>query len=367
MRAALCCAVVSLVAVALAPPAYAARIKDISSIKGVRENQIIGYGLLIGLNGTGDKNQTQFTAEALTSVLGKMGISIGEGEIKVKNVASVMVTAMLPPFARTGSHLDAVVSSLGDAKSLEGGTLIMTPLFGSDGAIYAIAQGPISVGGFSAGGGAGSGVTVNHPTVGRIANGVIVERELEVDIETRSHFEMAMETPDFTTVLRTASVINEHFGEGVARALDGGTLELEVPAAYRGRIVSFLAEMEGLEVQRDNLARVVLNERTGTVVMGAAVRVSEVAVAHGNLTVSINVSNEVSQPGPFSAGETARLSNTEVSAFEENGQLHVLEDSVTIGDLVRGLNAMGVTPRDLITIIQAIKSAGALSGELELM
>ncbi|MCG8587845.1 MAG: flagellar basal body P-ring protein FlgI [Proteobacteria bacterium] len=346
----------------------AARIKDIATIEGVRENQIIGYGLVVGLNGTGDKAGTEFTNQSLRSLLSKMGIGLGDEEIRIRNVAAVMVTATLPPFARTGGRIDVLVSSLGDSSSLEGGTLLMTPLFGSDGVVYAIAQGPISVGGFSAGGGGGgSSVQKNHPTVGRLANGAIVERELKFDLAARESFQMALGSPDFTTAQRTVQVVNARFGGGVAEALDSGTLRLRIPDQFGARPVLFLAELENLEVTPDMAAKVVLNERTGTIVMGADVRIAKVAVSHGSLSVTISATNQVSQPGPFSSGETVTVQNQDIAAFEEEANLIVVEGPVTIGELVQGLNAMGVTPRDLIAILQAIKAAGALSADLEVM
>ncbi len=356
-----------LLVVLYAPPVQAVRVKDLAAIKGVRENQILGYGLVVGLNGTGDKQQTQFTVQSLSSMLAKMGVALDPDQMQVKNVAAVMVTAMLPPFARTGSALDASVSSIGDAKSLEGGTLLLTPLFGTDGQVYAIAQGAISVGGFSAGGAAGTAIQKNYPTVGRIASGATVERELNFSMEGKDTFEVALDHPDFTTATRMASAIEQQFGEGTAQAKDAGTLELYVPPIYAEQLVSFLALVEALEVEPDSAARIVLNERTGTVVMGGDVRVSTVAVAHGSLSVTISATNQVSQPLPYTLGETVVIQNQDVTAVEEPGQLAILKRSVTIEELARALNAMGVTPRDLIAILQAIKAAGALSAELELL
>lgn len=365
-RRALALGVVFAVTLGLAPHALAVRLKDFSSVKGVRSNQIIGYGLVVGLNGTGDKSGTEFTVQSLASMLGKIGVGVTPALIKVKNVAAVMVTAQLTPFARTGTTIDVVVSSLGDATSLEGGTLLMTPLFGTDQRVWAIAQGPLSTGGFSASAG-GTSVQKNHPTVGRIANGASVERELEFSIANKDQFELALQEADFTTAERSAEAINARFGPHVAFARDAGTLLVRVPEPSRGDVVGFLAEVESLEVERDTDARVVLNERTGTVVMGEGVRISTVAVSHGSLSVSISTVNEVSQPNPFGKGRTAIVQNTDVSAVEEPGHLTVVKGPVTIGELVRGLNAMGVTPRDLIAILQAIKAAGALSGDLEIL
>ena len=352
---------------AAAPAAEAARLKDVASVKGVRENQIIGYGLVVGLNGTGDKQGTEFTVRSLGSLLAKIGVGVDPEAIQVKNVAAVMVTAELPPFARTGSRIDVVVSSLGDARSLEGGTLIVTPLYGADGAVYALAQGPVSVGGFSAGEEGGSSVQKNHPTVARIADGASVERELEWTLDSRESFELALRRADFTTALRSAEAINARFGPGVAQAQDPGTVRVALPARFGRDPVGFLSELEQLEVVPDEHARVVLNERTGTVVMGSEVSITQVAVAHGNLSVTIEALNDVSQPAPFSQGQTTPLRNTAVGALEQEGSLAIVGGPVTINELVRGLNAIGVTPRDLIVILQSIKAAGALSAELELI
>jgi flagellar P-ring protein precursor FlgI len=364
--AAIAGAVAFAVLLAFPTPIRAARLKDMASVKGVRANQIIGYGLVVGLNDTGDRDQTRFTQRSLLSLLAKMGVAIDEDRIRVSNVAAVMVTAKLPPFARTGGRIDAVVSSIGDADSLEGGTLLMTPLVGVDGEIYAIAQGALSIGGFSVQGG-GSSVSQNHPTVASLVGGAIVEREVGYSLVGKREFEIALHEPDFTTAQRTASRINEVFAANVARARDSGTLDLQVPEALAEDLVGFMARVEAIEIVPDTPARIVLNERTGTIVMGDAVRVSTVAVSHGNLTVIVNRTNQISQPTPFSDGETARLQNTDIEAFEEEAKLSVIESTVTIGDLVRALNAMGTTPTDLISIIQAIKASGALAAEVEMM
>ncbi len=349
-----------------ARPGSATRLKDVASVKGVRENQLVGYGLVVGLNGTGDKAGTEFTIQSLGSMLGKLGVGVDPSLIKVKNVAAVMVTGTLSPFARNGSAIDVTISSIGDAGSLEGGTLVMTPLFGSDGQVYAIAQGPLSTGGFAAGAG-GSSVQKNHPTVGRIANGATIERELDYAIGQKSEFEIAIGHPDFTTAQRAARAINAEFGAPVAEARDSGTLRLRVPAEFDADVVGFLSQVEAVEIAPDEVAKVILNERTGTVVMGASVRISQVAVSHGSLSVTISTTTSVSQPGAFSSGTTAVVPNSDVSAVEEPARLLLLGGAVTIGDLVRGLNAVGVTPRDLIAILQAIKAAGALSAALEII
>ena len=361
--------IMALLALALFPGerAGAIRVKDIAAIKGVRPNQLIGYGLVVGLSGSGDKQGTEFTIQSLASLLGRMGIGVDPDAIKVKNVAAVMVTAMLPAFARTGGRIDATVSSLGDAGSLEGGTLVMTPLYGADGEVYAIAQGPLSVGGFAAGGGGGSSIQKNHPTVGRIPFGATVERELDFEIKERRSFDVALREPDFTTARRTAEAINEKFGAPLASAPDPATIRLDVPDVWSDRVVAFLAAVESVDVAPDRVARVVLNERTGTVVMGEDVTISTVAVSHGSLSVTISTQNDVSQPLPFSEGRTRRVQNDQVEAFEEESNLALVEGPVTIDELVRGLNAIGVTPRDLVSILQAIKAAGALSAELEML
>lgn len=352
--------------VLLAQVTEAARLKDMASVKGVRSNQVIGYGLVVGLRGTGDKAGARFTTQSLRSLLSKMGIALDPSAIRVANVAAVMVTANLPPFARTGSKLDAVVSSVGDASSLAGGMLLMTPLIGNDGEIYAIAQGAISVGGFSIEGG-GNSVSQNHPTVGTLVGGAIIEREVAYSLVGREEFEISLHSPDFTTAQRTAQRINQAFSQGVASARDSGTLDLMVPDAYANNVVGFLARVETLEIVPDKPARIILNERTGTIVMGDAVRVSKVAVSHGNLTVVVNQTNQVSQPAPFGDGRSLRVRNTDVEAFEEESNLSVIEDTVSIGDLVRALNAMGTTPTDLISILQAIKASGALAADVEMM
>lgn len=355
-----------LFALGAAGGASAARLKDMASVKGVRSNQIIGYGLVVGLRGTGDKQGTQFTTQSLRSLLAKMGISLDPRQIRVSNVAAVMVTAKLPAFARTGSSIDATVSSVGDASSLAGGMLLMTPLLANDGQIYAVAQGPIAVGGFSAEGG-GSAIAQNHPTVGTLIGGALVEREVAYSMVGQEAFEIALHRPDFTTAQRAAARINEEFRSAVAIARDSGTLDLTLPEAYQKDAVGFMARVEAVEVAPDKPARIILNERTGTIVMGDAVRVSTVAVAHGNLTVVVNQINEVSQPGPFSDGETTPIQNTDIETTQDESQLHVIEQTITIGDLVRALNAMGTTPTDLVSILQAIKASGALSAEVETM
>ena len=369
--------------------ASAVRIKDLASIKGIRHNQLIGYGLVVGLNGSGDKQGTTFTVQSLVNMIERMGIHVDENDVTVKNVAAVMVTAKIAPFARIGNKIDVVVSSIGDAKSLQGGTLLLTPLRGVDRKVYALSQGPISVGGFAAGGAGGGGVTKNHPTVGRISRGATVELEIPVSMQDKEELTITLNNPDFTTAIRVCNAINEKLGRVVASTADSGTLKLYIPENYRGRVVQMVATVENLEVTPDTVAKVVLNEKTGTVVIGENVRISTVAVAHGNLSIQIKESVMVSQPLPFApgppegttaqqfqledgavvapGGQTVVAPDSYVSAQEEKNRLLLVPRGTTIGELVRALNAIGVTPRDLITIFQSIKAAGALHAELEII
>jgi flagellar P-ring protein precursor FlgI len=347
---------------------HATRIKDIASFDGVRDNQLLGYGLVVGLNGSGDSDQTKFPVQTLTNLLERSGISIRRTDITVKNIAAVMVTATLPPMAKQGTRLDVLVSSMGDAKSLAGGTLLMTPLKGGDGQVYAVAQGAVSTSSFSYGGQAAS-TQKNHPTAGRVPEGALVERELPYALTNRSQLRLNLHQPDFTTASRVASVINNRFQSAIAVCNDPGSVTLSLPEKYQGNTVEFAAALEGLQVQPDMPAKVVLNERTGTIVIGSDVRISTVAVAHGNLTLTIKETPQVSQPEPFSrVGETVVVPRTSVKVNEEKGGgLHLLKEGANIGDVVKALNAIGVTPRDLIGIMQAIKAAGALQGELEII
>jgi flagellar P-ring protein precursor FlgI len=369
--------------------ASAVRIKDLAAIKGIRHNQLIGYGLVVGLDGSGDKQGTTFTVQSLVNMIERMGIHVDENDVTIKNVAAVMVTAKIPPFARIGNKIDVVVSSIGDAKSLQGGTLLLTPLRGVDRKVYALAQGPISVGGFSAGGAAGGGVTKNHPTVGRISRGATIEREIRVSMQDKEELTITLNNPDFTTAIRVCNAINEKLGRVLASTTDSGTLKLRIPENFRDRVVRMVATIENLEVTPDTVARVVLNEKTGTVVIGENVRISTVAVAHGNLSIQIKESAIVSQPLPFApappegttteqfqledgavvapGGQTVVSPDSELAVQEEKNRLLLVPSGTTIGELVRALNAIGVTPRDLITIFQSIKAAGALQAELEII
>ncbi|MBW2108085.1 MAG: flagellar basal body P-ring protein FlgI [Deltaproteobacteria bacterium] len=368
---------------------FGARIKDLASIKGIRKNQLIGYGLVVGLNGTGDKAGTGFTVQSLTNMIEQLGIHVDQSSVSVKNVAAVMVTADVPPFGRIGNKIDVLVSSIGDAKSLQGGTLLLTPLRGVDRKVYALAQRPVSVGGCSAGGAAGRGVTKNHPTVGRITKGATLEREIPVHLQGREELVIALDNPDFTTAIRVRDSINARFGQVMAKTVDSGTLKMTVPPAYRERVVEMVAALENLEVTPDSVAKVVLNEKTGTVVVGENVRISTVAVAHGNLSIVIKERAVISQPAPFAptppagttaqqfqtengvvtapGGQTVVAPDTDVTVQEERNRLIMLPSGSTIGELVRALNAIGVTPRDLITIFQTIEAAGALHAQLELI
>jgi len=372
----------------LAPSAQGVRVKDITAIKGIRSNQLFGYGLIIGLNGTGDKGGSKVTIQSLANTLERMGIQVRADDLKANNVAAVMVSASLPAFARIGKKIDVTLSSIGDAKSLQGGTLLLTPLLGVDGKVYALAQGPVSIGGFSAGGAAGGGVTKNHPTVGRISGGATVEREIPFSLEDRNELTLILNDPDFVTASRVADVINSGLRGVLARPMDSGTIKITVSEACRKKLVDVIARLGRLEVAPDSVAKVIISERTGTVVIGENVSLSTVAIAHGNLTIKVEETKNVSQPQPFApeqrvegpspqqmeggvivspGGNTVVTSETEVGIQEEKAGLHVIPRGSTIGELVRALNAIGVTPRDLITILQAMKAAGALQAELEII
>ena len=345
---------------------HAIRIKDLSDIKGVRQNQLLGYGLVVGLDGSGDDKKSTFTIQSFVSMLEQMGVTVDSKDIKLKNVAAVMVTAELPPFARTGSRIDALVNSIGNAETLEGGTLLFTPLKGADGEVYAIAQGPISTGGFKVAGTA-AGVQKNHPTVGRVVNGAIIERELAFDFGSQEKISLALHSPDFTTAARVARTINKALNAHYADSLDPGTISIAIPEQYGGNLVEFVTLIENLGVTPDTVARIVINERTGTVVMGNNVRISTIAIAHGNLSIQISESRNVSQPLPFANGRTVNSPETNLQVEEGNAPIYVLEHGVSIGEVVRALNKLGVSPRDLIAIFQAIKASGALQAELEII
>jgi flagellar P-ring protein precursor FlgI len=342
------------------------RIKDIASFEGVRENMLVGYGLVVGLNGTGDSlRNANFTQESLVAMLERLGVSTRGRNLNTRNVAAVMVTATLPPFARQGGRIDIAVSAMGDAKSLAGGTLLVTPLVGADGEVYAVAQGALAASGFQAEGDA-ERVTQGVPTTARIPNGAIVEREVEFALDDLREVHLSLRNPDFTTANRMAAVINGYLRDGVAEAIDPATVRLPVPRAYTGRLAALLTEVEQLRVQPDNLAKIVIDESAGIIVIGENVRIDRVAVAQGNLTVRVTETPEIVQPEPFSQGETAEVPRTQIDIDDgSDRKLAVLDTGVTLDELVAGLNALGVGPRDMISIIQAIKAAGALQAEIE--
>jgi flagellar P-ring protein precursor FlgI len=353
-----------------AAPAWAGpRIKDVADFEGVRENQLVGYGLVVGLAGTGDSlRNSPFTRQSLAAMLERLGVNASSGNLNTRNVAAVMVTANLPPFAAQGSRIDVTVSALGDARSLAGGQLLVTPLMGADQQVYAVAQGPLAIGGFSASGQSGTSVTRGVPTAGRIASGALVERELNFDIAAQQELRLSLRSPDFTTAQRIATAINTAVGADAARAANPGSVILRRPSGFAGDMVSLVGRIENLEVEVDTPARIVIDESSGIVVMGENVKVSTVAIAQGNLTISIQEDPFVSQPAPFSrGGETVVVPSTGVDVEEEEGGLVVVPGGVPLRQLVNGLNALGVTPRDMISILQALKAAGAIQAEIEVM
>jgi flagellar P-ring protein precursor FlgI len=341
------------------------KIRDVASVEGIRENQLFGYGLVVGLNGTGDKDQTKFTIQSLVNMLERLGITVDQNQAKVKNVAAVMVTAKLPPFARIGQPLDVTLSSIGDAKSLEGGTLLLTPMTATNGQIYAIAQGPISVGGLNVQAG-GASFTKNHPTAGRIPNGATVEREIPFELET-GYFNLFFNNYSLANVVQAKSAINNFMGIEIAKVTSPSNINVLIPGDFSANFYDFLNTVLNLELEPENFAKVIMDERTGTIVIGSEVRISTVAVAHGNLTVTITNSIEVSQPGAFSGGETVVTQTPGIEVAEDAVKLMVVPEGVTVSDLVKALNAIGVTPRDLISILQSIKAAGALHADLEVI
>ncbi len=340
------------------------RIKDVARIEGARSNQLIGYGLVVGLDGTGDSQQAMFTAQSTANMLQKFGITLPAGKLKVKNVAAVIVTADLPPFIRPGSRLDVLVSSLGDARSLQGGTLLQTPLQAANGEVYAVAQGPISIGGFTAGG-AGNSVTKNHTTVGRVPNGAIVERSVPSSITDGDSISVLLMNPDFATAVRIAEAVDTELGAGAAEALDPATVRIATKG-YRN-VTALAARIGELQVKQSVVAKVIVNERTGTVVIGGDVQLSPVSISHGSLTVEITTLLDVSQPNPFSHGETVVVPQTNVKATEQRGQTTRLSSGATLDDLIRALNELRATPRDVVAVLQALKEAGALHAELQII
>ena len=352
-----------------APANAQSRIKDIVAFEGVRDNLLVGYGLVVGLNGTGDSlSSAIFTRESLIGMLERLGVNARDNSLKTDNVAAVMVTGTLPPFGRHGSRLDVQISALGDAKSLLGGTLLVTPLLGADGEVYAVSQGPVQVGGFSAAGAAET-VVKGVPTGGRIPNGAIIEREIPFQFAELGKIRLALRNPDFTTARRIARAINAFVGTPTAEVSDPGTVVLDVPQNYTGNAVALLTDIEQLKVEPDIPARVIIDEQTGTIVIGADVRISTVAIAQGSLTIRITEAPQVSQPLPFSnTGQTEVVDRTQIEISENaDRKLAVLPAGVTLQELVNGLNALGIGPRDLITILQAIKAAGALQAEIDVL
>ena len=352
-----------------APAAATSRIKDIADVEGVRENMLVGYGLVVGLNGTGDTlKNAPFTLQSLTAMLERLGVNTREADLKTDNVAAVMVTANLPPFAPQGVRIDVSVSTLGDAESLQGGVLLVTPLMGADGEVYAVAQGSVAIAGFSAQGEAAA-ITRGVPTSGRISNGAIVEREIDFELAKLGTLRLALRNPDLTTARRVASAINAFLGQPTALAENPKTISLRMPPNYSGGAVELLTDIEQLRIEPDLPARVVIDEASGVIVMGQDVRVSTVAIAQGNLTISITETPQVSQPEPFSnTGTTEIVPRTEVTVdTQQDRRLAVLSASISLQELVDGLNTLGVSPRDMITILQSIKAVGALQAEIEVM
>lgn len=363
---------ISALLLAIAGPAAAQmqhRIKDIADFEGIRENMLVGYGLVVGLNGTGDDlGSAVFTRESLIGMLERLGVNARDTSLDTDNVAAVMITADLPPFSRQGTRLDVTVSAIGDSESLLGGTLLVTPLLAADGEVYAVAQGSIAIAGFSAGGNAET-ITRGVPTVGRIANGAIIERELDFELSKLRTVKVALRNPDLTTAQRVANTINDFLKVPAARSLDPATIQVTVPNTYNGDAVAMLTDIERLRVTTDQVARVLIDERSGVIVMGENVRISTVAIAQGNLTIRITETPQVSQPNAFAnTGDTEVVDRTTIEVDEDaDRRLAVLPSGISLQEMVNGLNALGVGPRDMITILQSIKAAGALQAEIEVM
>jgi len=358
----------ALLAILIAGEATAAsRLKDLIDVEGVRENQLIGYGLVVGLNNTGDSlNNSPFTRQSLQAMLERLGVNIRGAQLRTGNIAAVMVTANLRAFSTQGTRLDVVVSALGDAKSLQGGTLLVTPLLAADGNVYAVAQGTVAVAGFQAEGDAAK-IIRGVPTVGRISNGALVEREIDFALNRLTSVRLSLRNPDLTTAKRIAGAINDFMGAPVAELIDRATVTLTVPPKYKGNLVSLLTEIEPIVVEPDQPAKVVIDERSGIIVMGRDVRVSTVAVAQGNLTVTITEQPQVSQPNPFTKGRTQVVPRTNIQVQEDGRKFGLVNEGISLKELVDGLNALGVGPRDLISILQAIKASGAIQAEIEVM
>jgi len=350
---------------ALAPATHAARVKDITLVEGGRDNQLVGYGIVVGLSGEGDSNAAT-TLRSVANTLQRYGITVSQQDVKAKNVAAVMITADIGPFLKPGARIDVTVASLGDAKTLQGGVLLQSPLLGGDGRVYAVAQGPIAIGGFLGGSGGAGGATVqkNHPTVGQISNGAIVEREVPTQFVHEDVMRLLLHNPDFTSAARMADAINQRW-PALAEAVDAATVKVNVPPAYHGRDVAFLADLGAVEVDPDSQARIIINERTGTIVATSTVRISHVAIAHGALTITVTSNLAVSQPSPFSrTGQTTVVPSTQTAVNEVKGGFTIINEPPTIERLAAALNALGVSTRDLMAIFQSLKRSGALQAEL---
>ena len=340
------------------------QVKNIARIEGARSNQIYGYGLVVGLDGTGDTQQTLFTVQSVVNMLQRFGVSVEQSKVKVKNVAAVMVTADLPPFVRPGSKIDVVVSSLGDCRSLQGGTLLQTPLQGANGGVYAVAQGSVSVGGFLATGD-GTKISKNHTTVGRVPGGAIIEQGVPTTLTDGNSVNVLLNNPDYTTAVRITQAVDGKLGAGSATALDAATVQVN---ASGKDAIALIADIGELSVEESTVAKVVINERTGTVIIGSGVRLSPVAISHGNLSIEISQETQVSQPSPLAkTGDTAVVTQTTVDATEDRGRLINIQPGNTLEELVRAMNELKVTPRDIVSILQALKQAGALHAELEII
>lgn len=348
-----------------APPRKV-RLGDVTTVEGVRDNLLIGYGMVVGLHGTGDSQQTVFSVQTLANLLQKMGVQFTASAVVVKNVAGVFVTATLPPFARPGTPIDVTVASVGDAKSLEGGLLLFTTLHGPDGQIYATAQGPVTTGGYSAGG-RGNSVQVNHPTTARIPAGGIVERDAAMDLSHLTHLSLLLRDPDFQTATEAASVIESELGKGSARAVDSRRIDIQIPAPGQAAVSGILARVQNLMVATHTQAKVIVNERTGTIVMGQEVSLGACSILHGNLSVVITTEFKVSQPSPYSQGQTQVVPQTTVRATESPARRIELREGASVDDLINGLQAIGATPRDIVAILEAVRAAGALQAELEII
>lgn len=340
-------------------------VKDVARVQGVTGNQLVGYGLVTGLNGTGDSTSVLFTSHTIQNVLLSFGLNTNSNEVRTRDVAAVMVTATLPPFAHSGDNVDVTVSAMGDASSLQGGTLVMTEMKAANDLVYATAQGPVSIGGFTAGFASGPGVTQNHPTAGRIPNGAVIARDMVTQIQSGNGFNYVLTTPDFKTAANLALALNRRFGGGTAGALDAETVHVSLPGGYTNNPVQFLADASDVSISQDQLAKVVMNERTGTIVFGGDIKLAPCAIAHGNLSITITTEQKY-VPSPFSTNGGGLQNNTRVQAVEQKRQLTFVAGAASLASVVRALNTMGVTPRDLIAIVQALREAGALQADLEI-